>query len=118
MAPPNYMQVLVPSIRTKPAPYSAHEFADLAPFSGSTLPEVAALSDRGIRGCSANLALAGKSTATITSRDFRIPRFTAPRRSAPDQSVCSESLPGLDPGWEPVRVMKTRQNKNLESRSD
>ena len=44
IAPPIFMQVLVPSILTKPAPYSAHELADLAPFSGSTLPEGAALS--------------------------------------------------------------------------
>src|ERR1700723_525316 len=30
----------------------------------------------------------------------------------------SESLPGLDAGWIPVRVKKTRQNKNPEPRSD
>ncbi|UPJ48826.1 hypothetical protein IVB30_38480 [Bradyrhizobium sp. 200] len=30
----------------------------------------------------------------------------------------AKASPGLDPGWEPVRVTKTRQIKNLESRSD
>ena len=49
---------------------------------------------------------------------------------APDQ-VCRKTLamvvlerfqakacPGLDPGWRPVRVKKTRQIKNLEPRVD
>jgi len=30
----------------------------------------------------------------------------------------AKACPGLDPGWIPVRVKKTRQNKNLELRSD
>src|ERR1700686_236559 len=30
----------------------------------------------------------------------------------------SEACPGLDPGWMPVRVKKTRQNKRLEPGSD
>jgi hypothetical protein len=30
----------------------------------------------------------------------------------------AKACPGLDPGWKPVRVKKTRQNKNLEPRSD
>jgi hypothetical protein len=30
----------------------------------------------------------------------------------------AKACPGLDPGWIPVRVKKTRQNKNLEPRSD
>src|ERR1700716_3320602 len=34
------------------------------------------------------------------------------------QSVPSEACLGLDPGWRPVRVKKTRQIKNLEPRFD
>jgi hypothetical protein len=30
----------------------------------------------------------------------------------------AKACPGLDPGWIPVRVKKTRQNKKLEPRSD
>src|ERR1700722_6069827 len=30
----------------------------------------------------------------------------------------AKACPGLDPGWIPVRVKKTRQNNNLEPRSD
>src|SRR5580698_569142 len=30
----------------------------------------------------------------------------------------AKACPGLDPGWIPVRVKKTRQNKNLEPGSD
>jgi hypothetical protein len=30
----------------------------------------------------------------------------------------SEACPGRDPGWMPVRVKKTRQNKRLEPGSD
>src|ERR1700685_3556148 len=30
----------------------------------------------------------------------------------------AKACPGLDPGWIPVRVKKTRQNKNLEPRPD
>jgi hypothetical protein len=29
----------------------------------------------------------------------------------------AKACPGLDPGWIPVGVKKTRQNKNLEPRS-
>src|ERR1700735_954430 len=42
-------------------------------------------------------------------------------RQADDQAVerfRAKACPGLDPGWIPVRVKKTRQNKNLEPRSD
>ena len=42
-APPIFMQVLVPSILTKPAPYAAQELADARPFNGSGLSDVAAL---------------------------------------------------------------------------
>jgi hypothetical protein len=34
------------------------------------------------------------------------------------RAFSSESLPGLDPGWMPVRVKKTHQNNNPEPRSD
>ena len=30
----------------------------------------------------------------------------------------AKACPGLDPGWRPVRVKKTRQTKNLEPRFD
>src|SRR5438477_6888985 len=30
----------------------------------------------------------------------------------------AKACPGLDPGWIPVRVKKTRQNKKIEPRSD
>ena len=30
----------------------------------------------------------------------------------------AKACPGLDPGWVPVRVKKTRQNKKLEPGSD
>src|SRR5229473_2258535 len=30
----------------------------------------------------------------------------------------AKACPGLDPGWKPVRVKKTRQIKNLEPRFD
>ena len=30
----------------------------------------------------------------------------------------AKACPGLDPGWRPVRVKKTRQIKNLEPRFD
>jgi hypothetical protein len=43
-APPIFMQVLVPSILTKPAPYSAQALAEFERFSGSSLFDVAALS--------------------------------------------------------------------------
>ena len=43
-APPIFTQVSVPSTLTKPAPNAAQELADVARFSGSSLPDVAALS--------------------------------------------------------------------------
>jgi len=43
-APPIFMQVLVPSILTKPAPYSAQALADPRRVTGSGLSEDVALS--------------------------------------------------------------------------
>jgi len=37
----------------------------------------------------------------------------ADRASAPSERFPAKACPGLDPGWKPVRVRKTRQ-KNLE----
>lgn len=45
MAPPIFMQVLVPSIMTNPAPYSAQALAEYGRLIGSDLPEGAALWD-------------------------------------------------------------------------
>jgi hypothetical protein len=36
----------------------------------------------------------------------------------PPERFQAKACPGLDPGWEPVRVKKTRQIKNLEPRFD
>src|SRR6476619_2233231 len=78
------MQVLVPSILTKPAPYSAQALAEFERFSGSSLPDVAALSGFGGRGCSANAASEGSAIANRTRRDFRIPPFIAACGSMPE----------------------------------
>src|SRR6202021_1034639 len=40
------------------------------------------------------------------------------RKSGQLERFGAKACPGLDPGWIPVRVKKTRQNKNLEPRSD
>src|SRR6202161_543858 len=40
------------------------------------------------------------------------------RKSGQLERFRAKACPGLDPGWIPVRVKKTRQNKNLEPRSD
>jgi hypothetical protein len=39
-------------------------------------------------------------------------------RPAKLRAFSSEACPGRDPGWMPVRVKKTRQNKRLEPGSD
>ena len=91
MAPPIFMQVLVPSILTKPAPYSAHELADLAPFSGSTLPEVAALSDFGTRICSANAALRA-APRQRSGGEILHPAFYRPSPPYQIMAFSSESL--------------------------
>src|SRR5207245_900854 len=86
-APPIFTQVLVPSILTKPAPYSAQALAEFERFSGSSLPDVAALPGFWERGCSAAAATEESTTVIITRRDFRIPPFIAARRSVPDWSL-------------------------------
>ena len=48
--------------------------------------------------------------------DCRAARRT-PSKGAPERFP-AKACPGLDPGWEPVRVKKTRQIKNPEPRSD
>src|SRR5215217_4562539 len=93
-APPIFMQVLVPSILTKPAPYSAQALAEFERFSGSSLPAVAALSACWGRGCSAATAAEASTTAIMIRRDFRIPPFIAPRRSGLDHSVFERSGTG------------------------
>src|SRR6202021_4332926 len=40
------------------------------------------------------------------------------RKSGQLERFRAKACPGLDPGWIPVRVKKTRQNKYLEPRSD
>src|SRR3984957_21155476 len=62
------------------------------------------------RGCdrpddSANSDNQKKAPALEPNRSFSLERFRA------------KACPGLDPGWIPVRVKKTRQNKYLEPRS-
>src|SRR5215211_7301472 len=88
------MQVLVPSILTKPAPYSAQALAEFERFSGSSLPDVAALSGFWGRGCSAAAAAEAITAAIMIRRDFRIPPFIAPRGSMPDHSVFERSGTG------------------------
>ena len=45
IAPPIFVQVLVPSILTKPAPYSAQALAEPGRLTGSDLPDGVALPD-------------------------------------------------------------------------
>src|SRR6266540_2197762 len=85
------MQVLVPSILTKPAPYSAQALAEFERFSGSSLPDVAALSAFWGRDCPAAVAAEASITAIMIRRDFRIPPFIAPRGSMPGHSVFERS---------------------------
>ena len=78
-APPIFMQVLVPSILTKPAPYSAHELADVRALQRKLLA--------GSRGfdptCECAAARRARqpraaSAAMIIRRNFRIPPFIVP----------------------------------------
>jgi len=45
IAPPIFMQVLVPSTLTKPAPYSAQALAAFGRFTGSVWPDDGTLPD-------------------------------------------------------------------------
>ena len=74
-APPIFMQVLVPSILTKPAPYSAQALAEFERFSGSSLPDVAALSGFRGRGCSAATATEASSHGHHDQEGFSHPVF-------------------------------------------
>ena len=86
-APPIFMQVLVPSTLTNPAPYSAQALAEFGRFNGSTFPEGAALPDFGGRGCSATTAPEDRTSAVASRRSFRMPPFTATRRLAPARQI-------------------------------
>src|SRR5713101_4373545 len=44
--------------------------------------------------------------------------LTPSRDAALRERFQAKACPGLDPGWKPVRVKKTRQIKNLEPRFD
>src|SRR5216684_1193430 len=44
--------------------------------------------------------------------------FTPSRDAALRERFQAKACPGLDPGWKPVRVKKTRQIKKLEPRFD
>src|SRR5713101_8983289 len=69
----------------------------------------------------------GTSTATITPTILH-QNPTPPGAAGPDKTdrqrgfvlkrFPAKACPGLDPGWRPVRVKKTRQIKNLEPRFD
>src|SRR5207237_9284259 len=47
------------------------------------------------------------------SRSFRLCASPEPRRGNRLERFRAKACPGLDPGWVPVRVKKTRQNKKL-----
>src|SRR4051812_36958776 len=81
-SPPILMQVEEPSTLTKPGPYAAHEWSDVERLSGSRLPE-AVMSDFWRPDCSAAVAaMPVSSSVVITSRNFRIRPFSAPRQAA------------------------------------
>jgi hypothetical protein len=54
--------------------------------------------------------------ASLTGRRRRV-YFEAIQRVDPERFQ-AKACPGLDPGWTPVRVKKTLQNKKTEPRSD
>ena len=68
--PPILTQVDDPSIRTKPAPYSAHGFA--AAFAGRSGTDVAALSGLPAGDCCAEAAGAHNMARTMTGKSVRI----------------------------------------------
>ena len=51
----------------------------------------------------------------VGSRKQKLARGGGRAAGGVDRTIAfsSEACPGLDPGWIPVRVKKTRQNKNL-----
>jgi hypothetical protein len=77
MLPPIFMQVDDASIRTKPAPYSAHVFT--VALAGRSGIEAAGLSGFRSRDCCAG-ADDADSTSTVMSKMVRIRRFYRGRR--------------------------------------
>ena len=115
MSPPTFTQVSLPLTFTKPGPYAAQALSPLR-LAGSGLSGVAGIKLLdGFCGASGSEAATTVETGNASLRKragcFASRLLSQPARAG--HSVFERSMPSdLIRGWNPVRVKKTRQNKN------